>query len=118
MLAGHQSGAARTTRHARHVRLCEPRAFLGQPIQSRRLRIRMPIATEIAVTQVISENENDVGFLRRICMRGKEARQNECDIPNHAAAALRAFLISALVFSEPSIGSMPPPSNSIEMTPE
>ena len=46
------------------------------------------------------------------------AGQDENDISGHAAAALSAFLINALVFREPSTGSMPCPSNSMEMTPE
>ena len=117
-LAGHHTRAARATGHTCDIGLGKPGSLFGQLIQCWCLRIRMTIATEITVAQVISENENDVGLLCRVCTHDKEAHKNEGNFPNHAAAALSAFRMSALVFSDPSIGSMPPPSNSIEMTPE
>ena len=43
------------------IMLGKPHPLLRQPINHRRLRPRMAVATEIAVTHVVGQNEDDVG---------------------------------------------------------
>jgi hypothetical protein len=43
--------------------LSESQAGLGEAIQVRGLKSLLAIATEVAVTQVVGEDENDVGAL-------------------------------------------------------
>ncbi len=84
----------------------------------RRLEITTALAGKIHPTQVVDQDQHNVQRLGRLHVQGDEKSQDENDISDHAAAALSAFSINALVLREPSIGSMPCPSNSIEMTPE
>lgn len=58
--ACHQPRPAGVTGHARYVELREPSTFFRQLIKRRRLRIRMPVTAEVAVTKIIREHEYDV----------------------------------------------------------
>ena len=60
----HQSGATRITRHPRHIKLRESRSFRRQLVQCGSLRVRMSVASEVAVSEVIREEEHNVGWLR------------------------------------------------------
>ena len=64
-LRGHETGAARATCDAGGVALQEPRAFGREPVNVRRPGIRMPVTGEVAPTQVIGEEKDDVGRLAR-----------------------------------------------------
>ena len=116
MSTGHRPGSARTTGHTRDIRLCIARSLLGKLTQRRRLGIGMAIAAQIAIAEIISKDKDDVRFV----VRHQAAYTSKYE-PNrfpHFAAAFRAFWISALVLSEPSIGSTSCPSNSMVITPE
>jgi hypothetical protein len=65
------------------------------------------ITGQVRPTQVISKNKDKIGPLGRLYTRGNKADQDEGPASDHAAAALSAFWMSALVFNEPSIGSTP-----------
>jgi len=47
------------------VRVGEPAACAREGVEMRRLDQRGAVTAEIAVTDVIGEDENDVGFLRQ-----------------------------------------------------
>jgi hypothetical protein len=68
MPTGHEANPARLASHARGVEPGEPRPALGKTVDMRRFRIGMPVATEVAVTKVIGEDENDVGSVFRGCV--------------------------------------------------
>jgi hypothetical protein len=61
--------------------LCKAHALLRQPIDVRRLGDRMPVATQVSISQIIGKNENDVG---QVDCGGVEASRGtagngECD---------------------------------------
>ena len=59
-LPRHQPRARRTAGDTRGMEFRKSCAIRRQLVQVRRLRIRMPIAVQIAPAQIICENENDV----------------------------------------------------------
>ena len=73
MPACHESDATRLTSHTRCIIAGEPGPFFCQAVDMGRFRIRVTVASEVAVAQVIGKNENDVRlFLRR------SIRENDC----------------------------------------
>ena len=73
--ACHESRAAWITGHAGDMKLRESSSFFRQLIKRGCLRIRMPVATEIAVTKIIGEHENDVRRPLSGCWQGKPAKR-------------------------------------------
>ena len=63
MSARHRSRAARATGNAGDVGLRETGAFLRELIEHGCLRIRMAVATQIAVAEVVGKDEDDVRLL-------------------------------------------------------
>ena len=73
MPACHESDATWLAGYAGGVVACETRALFCQAVDMGRFRIRVTVASEVAVAQVIGKNENDVRlFLRR------SIRENDC----------------------------------------
>ena len=58
----HQVVSARRADGGRRVRGREAHAFARKPIDVRCLDLCRPITAEIAVTQIVGQNEDDVGF--------------------------------------------------------
>ena len=76
MPTGHEAYSAGLTGHSRGVEPGEPRTTLGEAVDIRRLRIGVTVATEIAVAQVVGENENDVWLVCRLCQDTTGAKYN------------------------------------------
>ena len=57
----HQRSARRCAERRRRIELREPRAFRGHPVEIRRLELRMPKARQVAVTEVVGQQDDDVG---------------------------------------------------------
>ena len=66
MPTGHEACSAGLTGHSRGVEPGEPRTAFCEAVDIGRFRIGMAVATEVAVAKVISEDENDAGFLLSI----------------------------------------------------
>jgi hypothetical protein len=83
--AGHETGAARRALRL-HVRVQEAHAILGQRVDARRsctTRDATPINPNLAVTEVVGQNENNVGFLVRRKCRAGDASQTNKDYDEH-----------------------------------
>jgi hypothetical protein len=66
VLAGHQRAARRRADRAAGVILREAHAFSRQTVDVRRSESPLPVTAQIAVAQIVSLNEDDVGSgLRR-----------------------------------------------------
>ena len=61
VLAGHRRDARGRADGMRRVELQEPRAVGGQPVEMRRPDSRVAVAAEIAVAEVVGQNEEEVG---------------------------------------------------------
>ena len=59
--ARHQGRPARRTQRRGRIKLCEPEPFPGEPIQVGRLDGGMPVTAQVAVAQVIGEQNDEVG---------------------------------------------------------
>ena len=44
------------------MRICKPPTFFGKPINIWRLHLRRAVAAEVSVTQIVGEDQNDVGW--------------------------------------------------------
>ena len=64
MFAGHQHAPRRRTDGAAGVMLRELHAFRRQLVERRRMDDFLPIRPDVAVAQIVGENENNVGFAR------------------------------------------------------
>jgi len=58
---GHEGHAGRATDRAGGVVAGKAKSLAGEPIEVRRTIVRPAVAAQIAVAQVVGENENDVG---------------------------------------------------------
>ncbi len=70
MFAGHQRAAAGRTDRATAVKVREPHALGGHAVDIRRLDLLLPVAAKFAITKVVRQDENDVGFERRFRRAG------------------------------------------------
>src|SRR6185437_9855610 len=70
MLAGHQHAARRRADIVTRVVGREAHSLTGQAIKVRRLDLLLPIATEIAVAEIVGNEEDDIGwfFLRLLTL--------------------------------------------------
>ncbi len=76
MPAGHEARPAGLTGHSRGVEPGEPHTPLGKAVDVRRLRIGVTVATEVAVAQVVGEDENDVGRPVRVRLRRHQRQES------------------------------------------
>ena len=79
---GEQAYARRRADRSGGIKVGEADPTLGHPVQVGSLDLRMPVAGQIPVTQVVAKNEYDVGPALLLCMNlqaGKEEdeRSNE-----------------------------------------
>ena len=75
--SGQQRRARRPANRLR-IKRGEPRAFLGQLIQPRRLVFCVPVTSEVRIALVIGENDQDIGFCgSRVSCRSKSS-QRQC----------------------------------------
>ena len=58
--SGHQGGAGRGAERTACVALGEAHSFGGQPIDVRRWDFLLPVAAEVAITEIIRQDKNDV----------------------------------------------------------
>ncbi len=58
-----QAGSRGRADRVRSVVLREPHAGLGEPIDVRRLIETAPVATEIPLTEIVDDDEDDVGLI-------------------------------------------------------
>ena len=73
--ARHQRGAGRGAERRRRVELRQPRAFGRHAVEIRRLELRVAEAAEIAVAEVVGQDDDDIrGFDR---FRGAIQRARE-----------------------------------------
>ena len=66
VVAGHQATARRGADGAAGVALREAHALRGQAVEVRRLDLLLAVAAEVAIAQVVGQDENDVGRSGRI----------------------------------------------------
>ena len=59
--AGQQTYPRRRANRGGGIKVGETNPFLGHPVQVGSLDLRMPVAGQIAVTQVVAKNDHDVG---------------------------------------------------------
>ena len=89
MPTGHEAYSAGLTGDARGVEPGEPCPAFGEAVDMGRFRIGMAVATKVAVTQVIGEDENDV---RRhwLCKStaGKEENERRNKKSRHAGSSV------------------------------
>ena len=62
MSAGHKPNPTWLTGHSGCIEPGKLCAVFGETVDIRRLRVRMAVASEIAVAEVISEDKNDIRF--------------------------------------------------------
>jgi hypothetical protein len=80
ILPGHEGGSAWGADGAVDIELREQGSLRSQPIQIRRLDLPVAVATQVAPTEVICQNENDIGPSVRAAGRlsgNKRPRQGE-----------------------------------------
>src|SRR5438128_3078689 len=85
MQTSHQSAPGRRANRSAGVALGETHALRSQTINIRRVYHFLPVASEVAVTEVVSQYENDVRFalgsrpesfgVRRCSVRNEQAGQ-------------------------------------------
>ena len=76
VLADHERGPARRADGRTAVTLGEARAFLGHTIQVGRLDKFLPVAADIALGEIIAEDEDDVGLTNfRAADEGREKQE-------------------------------------------
>src|SRR2546425_9693652 len=80
MLTGHQTTTRRRADRAASVALSEMHPFLRKPVNVRRLDSFLPVTTEVAVTEVVGENENDVRSAVAFRAQAFELRQRRTAI--------------------------------------
>ena len=80
VLSGHDGGARRGTDGASGVCLRKSHALLCHLVDAGRLDERLTVASQVAVSHVVAENEQDVGFFRigrcSLCMRCSHGNQS------------------------------------------
>ena len=82
--AGHQTGSGRRTDAAGDIKARKAHTFGGHAVEVRRAMLFRPEAAEVAVTQIITENNNEVrlvhgaicGLCRTRAHRARPARQH------------------------------------------
>ena len=74
MPTGHKTDPAGLAGHASRIVPGEPRAAFGKAVDMGRFRIRVTVAREVTVTQIVGKDENDVRFF--ICS-GKSKGEHE-----------------------------------------
>src|SRR5439155_5046319 len=72
--AGHQAATRGRADGASGIALSEAHSFLRQPIYVRSPNLLLAVAAEVAITKVVRQNENDVGFVRRSGLEPAEIR--------------------------------------------
>ena len=75
MSAGHKPNPTWLTGHSCCIEPGKPCAVFGEAIDIRRLRIRMAVASEVTITEVIGKDENDIRFFLGL---SKRCHQHEC----------------------------------------
>ncbi len=60
MLAGQQRAAAGRADRATAIEVREPHSFGRHAVKVRRLDLPLPVATQIAITEIVGEDQNDV----------------------------------------------------------
>ena len=84
--AGHQHAAAGSADGRAGVELGEAHSFRGHAIEMRGLNQLLPVAAQISVTQVIREDEDDVGLpVGRDEARGSQQAQRSNPSEQHSA---------------------------------
>src|SRR5262249_38326780 len=71
----HQSCARGTAVRRRNIRLRETRAVAGQRVDMRSRNIRTPVNAEIAIAQIVGQNDDDVRLPRAcalVCSQGAQ----------------------------------------------
>ncbi len=87
VLAGHKGVARRRADRRRRVRVGEPQPLRGKPIDVRRLDLRRAIAAEVAIADIVGQNEEDIRLRHRRFpsvgeLNGKnQAGQQQCGEP-------------------------------------
>ena len=59
-LTGHHGSPARRTDPTGNSKTSEIRTFFRQPVDVRRLHIRMPVTTQVSPSPVVSKDEQDI----------------------------------------------------------
>ena len=71
---GHQAATRGRADGASGIALSEAHSFLRQPIYVRSPNLLLAVTAEVAITKVVRQNENDVGFVRRTGLEPAEIR--------------------------------------------
>jgi hypothetical protein len=77
MHSRHQDTSRRSANGIAGVKIGETHAFGGHLVQSRRLDQPLPIASQVAVPQVIRKDKDDVRFARLISVKACDAKLDD-----------------------------------------
>src|SRR5438552_2379990 len=85
----------------------EPNSFAGEFVQVRRAHSRMSEATQVAIAQVIAQENDDVGLLRLGGLRGKNSAQSHSERREDLEYGFHRYSVEPVeAYAQPARGSI------------